>query len=650
MRIENLPIKSGKRNQLLQINHGGTAADNNKQALINLGALDPDLVDRPGGVAGLNENGFIRSDYIPTELGTVNPVNIEGPDQVQVTGAVFCYITNFDDFTDYSIQAYKVAVTREGNILAVQGEIEGNDAWFSVNGSKYPLTVTAAPMSSGNPQTYYLAKSANLGTASAIEFGNTLEISNDAGLSLVSEPNYHMTIVNNDYIGYSSVVNSVGQVTLYTNASGSFVESTPPKKFTSPSVELVYNIAADVELFVFTDTGAQYLLTNSGTLNVSGFGSIVMRSSGGARISTDGGMVAGSNSTVTIGDFTKIWNGQAATGEYPDWKTAVIYKPNENRRFGEVIGLAKAAQIFGAASPRWEGSPIDNGGEVTFFYKIAGNWTPQLVTKPRGIVYPAFGSALKFSDLGSDVLVGCKGSNLVYHYNRTNGAFSELGQFTKAGLSDTAKFGAAIDATADLSTVVVGAPGEGTYGTICIFTKVGNNFTHLTSLTPVTLTAGMKIGNVVKINKAGTKIFVSAYSVTANDGLVIEYSRTEIVPGTVVWAEASRIVNPIPSVSQSKFGYSLDLGGAADNILSIGAPGSVTWDTPGAGPQTAPATNCNGNVHLFVNNNYRWTFYTSLGYTYQNSHLMGYGSKTRMAGDSFKIINTSKAGLFYNAL
>lgn len=643
MRKENLPINSGEKNQVLQIINGGTSATNNDQALENLGAINPNVFNKPGGVVALDNRGYLLTSIIPSDLNSVNAVNIEGPDTVQVSGVIFCYITNFDSFTDYVIKFDKVIVSREGNVLAVEGFQEGNNGWFSVNGSKFYVVVTASPIGSLNPINFSLNTSSNFTLASLAEFGNTLDVSNNGSLCLVGEPNYQLNITY-PTIGYTGVINGVGRTVFYNNQTGDFLQS-QVNLFSLPNVQMVYSIASSETLYYKTDTQSGTLIDN-GTFNLISPAYVILHSSGGNRtlVSVGGEYQDGVSSIVTIGDFSKTWTGQKANGTLGEVNVTVVYAPNENRRFGEVVAMAKEADVFGIGSCRSVESQITNGGEVTFFYKILGVLTKQLISKPRDVIYPSFGNAIKFSNNGSDVLVASKGSNLVYLFNRTNGSFIELSQFTKPGIQDDAKFGYALDATPDLSTVIVSAPNEGGIGIVCVYTKIGNTFNFVTSFSPTYISQDYKFGNTVKINKTGTKIFVTAYRESDNEGFIIIYNKS--VEG--VWYEDSTILNPISNNAESKFGYSLDVGGLDDKILVVGAPGSVRWNTPDGVADTPPISNSNGFVHIFVDNGFRWSFYKTLPFNVTNSQILGYGSKVKLSQTDFTVISTSKSGLFYN--
>ena len=141
MRNEKYSSEENIKKYVVQVEQGGTGVATKEEALEILGAVDKDTVGKPNGVLGLNEDGFIDQSHYPADFGGAAGVNIFGPTTVDVGGSILLEITNYDVFTPYSLSAYKVTVEREEEKLLVTGVEFGTDAWFSVNGSVYGLTV-----------------------------------------------------------------------------------------------------------------------------------------------------------------------------------------------------------------------------------------------------------------------------------------------------------------------------------------------------------------------------------------------------------------------------------------------------------------------------------------------------------------------------
>lgn len=141
MRSENYDIDKNLKSYVLQVESGGTGVNTKEKALEVLNAVDASVVNKPNGVLGLNEDGFIGIEQFPADFGGAAAVNIFGPKEVQINNSIILEITNFDSFTNYDLKAYKVEVQQENELLLVTGKRFGNDAWISVNGSVYPINV-----------------------------------------------------------------------------------------------------------------------------------------------------------------------------------------------------------------------------------------------------------------------------------------------------------------------------------------------------------------------------------------------------------------------------------------------------------------------------------------------------------------------------
>ena len=132
---------SGTNKYRLQIEQGGTSADNHADAITNLGGLQVALINKPGGVVGLDSNGFIDPTLIPSGLAFGVPLNIKGLKVLEQGESTILQITNYDSFTDYVVEFNGVTGYRSEDLIYVTALTRGSGS-VVVNGSHFPVNTT----------------------------------------------------------------------------------------------------------------------------------------------------------------------------------------------------------------------------------------------------------------------------------------------------------------------------------------------------------------------------------------------------------------------------------------------------------------------------------------------------------------------------
>lgn len=123
---------------VLQVNQGGTGADNQEDAVANLGGLWAGSVNKPGGVVGLDQNKLIPKSLLPDNVALGVPVNLHGPQNLELNAEGIVTITNFDSFTTYTINYVGCTGYRQDDKIYVRvGTRVG--AYIEVNGSVFAL-------------------------------------------------------------------------------------------------------------------------------------------------------------------------------------------------------------------------------------------------------------------------------------------------------------------------------------------------------------------------------------------------------------------------------------------------------------------------------------------------------------------------------
>jgi hypothetical protein len=129
---------------ILQPYNGGTGAATINQAAANLGIVPSSSLDQVNGLAVNDGTGKVNIARFNTQSNV--QVSISGPASV-VTSSVTPYsITNFDNFTNYTVSAISGSAVISGtNVIYTAGSAAGAGG-FIINGKQIDVTLTQAPI------------------------------------------------------------------------------------------------------------------------------------------------------------------------------------------------------------------------------------------------------------------------------------------------------------------------------------------------------------------------------------------------------------------------------------------------------------------------------------------------------------------------
>ena len=135
------------------------------------------------------------------------------------------------------------------------------------------------------------------------------------------------------------------------------------------------------------------------------------------------------------------------------------------------------------------------------------------------------------------------------------------------GMPAGAGFGAALDG--DDATLVVGAPGAGTGGTVYVFTRSADAWTPAATIVPADAQAGDEFGAAVAL--AGDTLVVGAPG--RDQAGAADVGAAYVFSGAAdAWAERATLV-PGGAGAGWRAGTAVDLGG---DLLVLGAPGAAS--------------------------------------------------------------------------
>jgi len=285
-------------------------------------------------------------------------------------------------------------------------------------------------------------------------------------------------------------------------------------------------------------------------------------------------------------------------------------------------------------------------GAVYIFVRESGVWSQQAMLKASVVdVYDGFGWAVALSADGNTLAVGApqedSNANVVngvatnnnasdagaaYVFTRTGSDWNQQAYVKAHNSEANDKFGWAVALSGDGNTLAVGAPGDDSdavgingdglnnnaaeAGSVRVFTRAGDTWTHQAYLKPLNPGAGDQFGWAVALNDNGDTLVVGApredsagsginndtpgpFDDTANSsGAAYVFAH----PGTV-WSQTA-FLKPFNTVAGFSFGTSVAV--SADGYLfAVGAPGESSNAVGVGGDQTDHSMSGSGAVYLF---------------------------------------------------
>jgi len=126
----------GALDRVLGINEGGTDATTDLTAVQNLGGIHRSMINRPGGIAGLDALG-----RLPIDLIDADTISIQGPVLLNSNQVATYTITNYDTFTSYTISAITGTVSRVEDVITYTAPSANGTTGFRINDRVFDIAV-----------------------------------------------------------------------------------------------------------------------------------------------------------------------------------------------------------------------------------------------------------------------------------------------------------------------------------------------------------------------------------------------------------------------------------------------------------------------------------------------------------------------------
>lgn len=157
---------------------GGIGSLTKSAAAIALNAVPLNQLNVNSGVAGLDQDGQVISPVIPFDA--MGSISVAGPTLVSVGSVTQYLITNFDSFTEYSVEAIDGGVEINEDQITYYAPNESIVTGFVLNGREYQIQVQGAV-----PDTPSITTSQQVGALDKIDvtlLGSAFNVSGNVSL------------------------------------------------------------------------------------------------------------------------------------------------------------------------------------------------------------------------------------------------------------------------------------------------------------------------------------------------------------------------------------------------------------------------------------------------------------------------------------
>lgn len=519
------------------IARGGTAADNAPQAVTNLGGISRTKIDVPNGVAGADQDGYLKMKYLEA-IGLFSGISLEGPTKLvrSKPGAPnrpIYYVTNYHSpstpVVNCATQQVMDSMVFDWPFFSFDVPETGTEVVLNINGRDYafPLVDDAIERPSILLKSGTTIPNAGLIRASKYRTTGWTYIGDETNWTTLTEGEVEIPFVET----YRSIL-------VYGRAGteGLIEVSDGEDVLVFPSAQIMMTIEPDytgtVKILRRNATEGKYAILNNtmkqGATNWEiatdfNFNNVVLsETSAGAHKSSlpialaDGVYYA--RVQYQAGTVQSEWSIPVmfkveADAAGLDEKSAVtdpVFTEGENFGYALAIGRSGLLAVGAPTDPKSESS-----AGVVYAYQRHGYQPSYLgrISSPTGTYGERFGAALSVRD-DDRIFVGAPGVNngRVYFYDTSAGSFSLSGSIDPRPSSG--RFGTAVKVIDN--HLFIGDPydntnGEGT-GAVHVYDYAGGEYLYKGAIYPQTPVNGGHFGCSIETDSAGDLLFIGATS------------------------------------------------------------------------------------------------------------------------------------------
>ena len=142
LRMLDSPSRGSSVKDKFSIQRGGLGTETSSEAASLLNAVLLSQIDGESGIAGLDNQGNLKSELL--SFNDIGSIAVAGPNTVSMGSVNRYLITNFDSFTEYTVQAIDGGVEIHEDEITYYAPNEVKATGFIVNGREYTVNVVGA--------------------------------------------------------------------------------------------------------------------------------------------------------------------------------------------------------------------------------------------------------------------------------------------------------------------------------------------------------------------------------------------------------------------------------------------------------------------------------------------------------------------------
>ena len=607
---------SSLQNTVTSVARGGTGGSTADQAVTNLGGINIDTLDKPNGIAKLDNSGLLPTEILPSQITTGSTVN--GPTSLTVNQVQAYTITNYNSFKIYDVQAISGSVSVSGATITYTAPATEIPGGFTINGRKIDITIIGIKPASPTI-TFPTFNSTGISTtATAIASAFAMTTGSDTHLSSDWQIATDSAFTNIIAQSIDDTVNKTSWTFSPAVADNATLYLRVRYKGTT------YGHGAWSSTIIFS-TGTVNNITTEEAIMTPPNGDGVDNSLFGTSVSIDGtGTRVVISQLGSLGVYIFVRSGA-------NWVLEQKIVPNTvniSDKYGYSISIDSSGTRIAIGSPQSDISGTNTG--AVFIYRRDTAWVLETILQ-SSIPSPNdyFGYSVSISASATRLVVGVPyresgGSDrgAVYVFTRSGTTWSEEAILTASDGADNDYFGNSVAISGDGTRIVIGSvlndsSGITDSGAVYIF-KYNVTWSQDIKLTASNKAINDNFGFSVAINNDGTRVVVGSYYSQPGSlyraGSVYIYFRN----GSDVWSEEA-ILTASDKAVNNYFGYSVSISDDGSQVLI------------GANNKTISSV-IRGKVYLFTRSGTTWTQTTA----FQGSaspDVRGLGSSVALARD-----------------
>lgn len=566
---------------VVTVDKGGTGATTIQEAAVKLNLLTQDLVGVAGGAITLTEDGLIDPAKLPVGTSTQN-INVQGPLNLDVSAIGTYTITDYDQFTEYTLAAVSGTVSRVGDTITYTAPSTSVAGGFSVNGVSFDVIINAP---------YVLTPSIVTPINEAVGLGSSVTFTGSAfGVGAGADTHQSSDWQLATDSAFTAIVASATADTINKTswtASGLSVSTTYYARcryrgtaYGASAWSAVNSFTTKVSFIPGTE---QAILTASDKATNDQFGWSVA-------ISADGNTVCIGTINHDTGGLSNAGQAYIFTRSGSTWSQQALLSASDKSagdQFGYSVAISNDGNTVCIGAPYNDISgTVGDAGQTYIFVRSGTTWSQQAVLSASDkAASDRFGYNVAISADGNTICIGAilhdaggsSNAGQAYIFIRTGTTWSQQAILVASDKVFNDQFGTTVAISGDGNTVCIGAPnhdvrGFNDAGQAYIFIRSGTTWSQQAILSASDAATYDYFGWSVSLSNDGNTVCIG--NIDANPDGVTNAGQAHIfIRSGTTWSEQA-IISASDKAASEQFGQSVAISDDG-NTVCVGAYGKT---------------------------------------------------------------------------